>query len=98
MPINPKTAALATQLFSNSHDPLLAIAVELERAALADEWFARHRLFPNVEFYSGLALRAIGIPVSMYTGARSTLGDDVMIGAAAAAIFRWQRLGCAFER
>ncbi|GBF88983.1 citrate (Si)-synthase [Raphidocelis subcapitata] len=49
------------------HDPLLTIAVALERAALADPYFASHRLYPNVEFYSGIVLRALGIPISMFT-------------------------------
>lgn len=48
-----------------SHDPLLELAVELERAALADPYFRDHHLYPNVEFYSGLVLRALGIPITM---------------------------------
>jgi citrate synthase len=48
-------------------DPLLDIAREVEQAALADDYFASRRLYPNVDFYSGIILRAIGIPVDMFT-------------------------------
>jgi citrate synthase len=49
------------------HDPLLDIARRLEEYALEDDYFVRRKLYPNVDFYSGLLLRAIGIPVNMYT-------------------------------
>ncbi|MCG6907954.1 MAG: citrate synthase [Desulfobacteraceae bacterium] len=48
-------------------DPLLDIAQELEAAALADDYFVDHNLYPNVDFYSGIVLRAIGIPTNMFT-------------------------------
>lgn len=48
-------------------DPLLDIAVELERVALEDEYFKARFLYPNVDFYSGIILKAIGIPTSMFT-------------------------------
>jgi len=48
-------------------DPLLELAIELEQSALKDEYFTQRKLFPNVDFYSGIALRAMGIPVSMFT-------------------------------
>ena len=48
-------------------DPLLDIAKELETAALDDEYFKDHNLYPNVDFYSGIVLRAIGIPTNMFT-------------------------------
>ena len=48
-------------------DPLLDIACELERVALEDPYFKTRHLYPNVDFYSGIVLRAMGIPVSMYT-------------------------------
>ncbi len=51
----------------NTQDPLLNIAQELEAAALADDYFIDHNLYPNVDFYSGIVLRAIGIPTSMFT-------------------------------
>ena len=48
-------------------DPLLDIAKELERIALEDEYFVSRKLYPNVDFYSGIILKAIGIPTSMFT-------------------------------
>lgn len=48
-------------------DPLLDIAKALEEKALKDDYFIEHNLYPNVDFYSGIALRAIGIPVNMFT-------------------------------
>jgi citrate synthase len=48
-------------------DPLLKLAKELERIALEDDYFIERKLFPNVDFYSGIILQAIGIPVSMFT-------------------------------
>jgi citrate synthase len=46
---------------------LLDIALELEEATLKDEFFVSRNLYPNVDFYSGILLRAIGIPLNMYT-------------------------------
>ncbi|HCL29524.1 MAG TPA: citrate (Si)-synthase [Candidatus Latescibacteria bacterium] len=51
----------------NRDDPLLAIAEELEGAALEEDYFKERRLYPNVDFYSGVILRALGIPTAMYT-------------------------------
>ena len=48
-------------------DPLLPIAMELERIALEDEYFIEKRLYPNVDFYSGIILKAIGFPTQMFT-------------------------------
>lgn len=48
-------------------DPLLDIAKHLEKAALEDEYFIERKLYPNVDFYSGILLKAIGIPVEMFT-------------------------------
>ncbi|WP_320814571.1 citrate synthase [Flavobacterium sp.] len=48
-------------------DPLLAIAKKLEKVALEDEYFKARSLYPNVDFYSGIIYRAMGIPVEMYT-------------------------------
>ena len=48
-------------------DPLLNIAMKLEHAALNDDYFISRKLYPNVDFYSGLIMRAIGIPVDMFT-------------------------------
>ncbi len=49
------------------HDELLDIAVKLEQAALSDEYFISHKLYPNVDFYSGLIYHALGFPVAMFT-------------------------------
>ena len=51
----------------NKTDPLLEIAMELEEKTLSDEYFVNRNLYPNVDFYSGILLRAIGIPLNMYT-------------------------------
>ncbi len=48
-------------------DPLLGIAEELEKIALEDEYFVSRKLYPNVDFYSGLIMRALGIPTNMFT-------------------------------
>ncbi len=48
-------------------NPVLQVAKELERAALADDYFAEKKLFPNVDFYSGIILEAMGFPTSMFT-------------------------------
>ena len=49
------------------NDPLLELAMELERIALSDEYFISRKLYPNVDFYSGIILKAMGIPTSMFT-------------------------------
>jgi citrate synthase len=49
------------------NEPLLDLAMELERIALEDEYFVERKLFPNVDFYSGIILQAIGFPTSMFT-------------------------------
>ena len=49
------------------NDPLLDIAMELERIALEDEYFIEKKLYPNVDFYSGIILKAMGFPTSMFT-------------------------------
>ncbi len=51
----------------NIHDPLLDIARKLEDLALKDSYFIDRKLYPNVDFYSGIILRAIGIPTNMFT-------------------------------
>ena len=51
-----------------AHDlPIFKLALELERIALEDEYFVEKKLYPNVDFYSGITLNAIGIPTNMYT-------------------------------
>ena len=49
------------------NDPQLELAMELERIALSDEYFIKRNLYPNVDFYSGIILKAIGIPTEMFT-------------------------------
>jgi citrate synthase len=51
----------------NKKDNLLEIALELEQAALADDYFKERQLYPNVDFYSGIMYRAIGIPTRAFT-------------------------------
>src|SRR5690606_35628496 len=50
-----------------ANDPLLRITKRLEQIALEDEYFIERKLYPNVDFYSGIILKAIGIPTSMFT-------------------------------
>ena len=50
-----------------SKDPLLSLAMELERIALEDDYFVEKKLYPNVDFYSGIIYKALGIPTSMFT-------------------------------
>ena len=49
------------------NEPLLDLAMELEKIALNDEYFIKRKLYPNVDFYSGIILRAMGFPTSMFT-------------------------------
>jgi citrate synthase len=49
------------------HDPLLDIAIKLEEIALKDDYFIERKLYPNVDFYSGILLRAMGFPMNMFT-------------------------------
>ena len=55
------------ELLGVENNPLLQVAKELERIALEDEYFAEKKLFPNVDFYSGIILEAMGFPTSMFT-------------------------------
>ena len=49
------------------HDPLLELAMELEKISLNDDYFVSRKLYPNVDFYSGIILKAMGFPTSMFT-------------------------------
>src|SRR5690606_9603768 len=49
------------------NDPLLDVAMKLEEAALKDDYFVQRKLYPNVDFYSGIIYKALGIPVEMFT-------------------------------
>ena len=51
----------------NVHDPLLDVALELEQAALKDSYFVERKLYPNVDFYSGIIYKALKIPTEMFT-------------------------------
>ena len=58
---------VADQVFEvTGRNPLLDIALELERIALADDYFISHRLYPNVDFYSGIIYQAMGFPAAMF--------------------------------
>lgn len=62
-----KSCHAVLQELGHGHEPLLDIALELERVALSDDYFIEKKLFPNVDFYSGIILQAMGIPTSMFT-------------------------------
>jgi citrate synthase len=49
------------------NDPLLQVAMELEKVALSDPYFIDRKLYPNIDFYSGITLRAMGFPTNMFT-------------------------------
>jgi citrate synthase len=58
---------VAEQVFSDTgRNPLLDVALELEKIALEDEYFVSHKLYPNVDFYSGIIYQAMGFPVEMF--------------------------------
>ena len=58
---------VADQVFEvTGRNPLLDIALELERIALEDDYFIQRKLYPNVDFYSGLIYQSMGLPVSMF--------------------------------
>ena len=62
-----KTCHDVLQAVKTTDDPLFEIALELERIALEDPYFIEKKLYPNVDFYSGITLRAIGVPNTMFT-------------------------------
>jgi len=62
-----KTCHDVLKELGHEDDPLLNIAQELERIALSDDYFIKRKLYPNVDFYSGIILRAVGIPTNMFT-------------------------------
>ena len=55
------------ELLGVHNNPLLQVAKELERIALEDDYFISKKLYPNVDFYSGIILEAMGFPTSMFT-------------------------------
>jgi citrate synthase len=62
-----KTCHEVLETMGHHDDPLLKVAMELERIALQDEYFIEKKLYPNIDFYSGITLRALGFPTSMFT-------------------------------
>ena len=59
---------LADEVFSVvGREPMIDIAMELEKIALSDEYFIKRKLYPNVDFYSGVIYKALGIPTEMFT-------------------------------
>ena len=65
--IMQQTCHAVLQELGIKDDPLLDLAVELERVALHDDYFVSRKLYPNVDFYSGIILKAMGFPTSMFT-------------------------------
>ena len=62
-----QTAKEVLELVGVENDPVLKVAQELEKIALEDEYFVKRNLYPNVDFYSGIVLNAMGFPTSMFT-------------------------------
>ena len=62
-----KTCDEVLEALGIENDPLLAAAKKLEQVALEDPYFKEKKLYPNVDFYSGIILKAMGIPTSMFT-------------------------------
>ena len=65
--IMQKTAHEVLSELGHRDDPLLQVAMELEKVALHDEYFIEKKLYPNVDFYSGITLKAMGFPTTMFT-------------------------------
>jgi citrate synthase len=65
--IMQKTAHEVLSEIGHRDDPLLQVAMELEKVALSDEYFIEKKLYPNVDFYSGITLKAMGFPTTMFT-------------------------------
>ncbi|MCO5154016.1 MULTISPECIES: citrate synthase [unclassified Shinella] len=65
--IMQKTMHEVLESTGRTDDPLMEVALELERIALNDEYFKEKKLYPNVDFYSGITLRALGFPTAMFT-------------------------------
>ena len=62
-----KTCKEVLDIVGVKNDPLLQVALELERIALEDDYFIQKKLYPNIDFYSGITLKALGFPTSMFT-------------------------------
>ena len=62
-----KTCREVLDVVGIKNDPLLQVAMELEKIALEDDYFVEKKLYPNIDFYSGITLKALGFPTSMFT-------------------------------
>ena len=56
-----------TSTVGHGDDPILKVALELERIALSDDYFIQKKLYPNIDFYSGITLKALGFPTDLFT-------------------------------
>jgi citrate synthase len=65
--IMQKTCHEVLEAVGHKDDPILKVALELERIALSDEYFIQKKLYPNIDFYSGITLKALGFPTDMFT-------------------------------
>ena len=65
--IMQKTCHEVLHAVGADNDPMLQVAMELERIALTDDYFVERKLYPNIDFYSGITLKAMGFPTNMFT-------------------------------
>jgi len=65
--IMQKTCHEVLEAVGHKDDPILKVALELERIALSDDYFVQKKLYPNIDFYSGITLKALGFPTDMFT-------------------------------
>jgi citrate synthase len=65
--IMQKTCHEVLEAVGHKDDPILQVAIELERIALNDDYFIEKKLYPNIDFYSGITLKALGFPTDMFT-------------------------------
>ena len=65
--IMQKTCHEVLAAVGHKNDPILNVALELERIALSDDYFIEKKLYPNIDFYSGITLKALGFPTDMFT-------------------------------
>jgi citrate synthase len=65
--IMQKTCHEVLEAVGHKDDPILQVALELERIALNDDYFVEKKLYPNIDFYSGITLKALGFPTDMFT-------------------------------
>jgi citrate synthase len=65
--IMQKTCHEVLEAVGHADDPILQVALELEKIALNDEYFIEKKLYPNIDFYSGITLKALGFPTDMFT-------------------------------